>query len=270
MGRASADGVSIAYDDLGAGEPALLFMTGWCSNKERWSSVAQLCATRRRVLNTEWRGHGSSDPAGRDFGLEEMLDDVLAVADASGVEQFVPCAASHSGFVAIELRRRFPQRVPMLVHVDWYVIPPPPPYRAVLELLTSPDDWQAARDKLFEIWRAGIESPAIDDALGTMKKHGAEMWMRSGREIMAGYDRVGSPTAAWAELDPPVAVLHAYGQPVDPTFLATQQAFAEEHPWLTVQKLPGVTHFAMIETPELVAEAIDAFVSNAIADPGVV
>ena len=64
-----------------------------------------------------------------------MIADVLAVADAAGVEQFVPCAASHSGFVAIELRRRFPERVPMLVHVDWYVVPPPPPYRAVLEML---------------------------------------------------------------------------------------------------------------------------------------
>ena len=45
----------------------------------------------------------------------------------------------------------------------------------------------------------------------------------------------------------------------------TQEAFAQEHPWFTVRKLPGVTHFAMIETPELVAEAIDEFVSRATA-----
>ena len=266
MARASANGVSISYDDLGAGDPALLFATGWCSNKERWSTVARLCAAKRRVLSTEWRGHGSSDPAVGEFGLEEMVSDLLAVADAAGVEQFVPCAASHSGFVAIEMCRRFPERVPMLVHVDWYVIPPPPPYRAVLEQLTSPDDWPSARDKLFEIWRAGVESPAIDDALGAMKQHGADMWMRSGREIMAGYDRVGSPTAAWASIDPPVPVLHLYGQPADPAFLAAQHAFAEEHPWFTVQKLPGVTHFAMVETPELVSDAIDEFVSGSIAD----
>ena len=46
-------------------------------------------------------------PAPADFGLEEMIADVLAVADAAGVEQFIPCAASHSGFVAIELRGAF-------------------------------------------------------------------------------------------------------------------------------------------------------------------
>ena len=136
MPHATVDGIRVGYDDVGTGEPALLFTTGWCSSRERWRRVAALCSAHRRVLNTEWRGHGDSDPAPADFGLEEMVADVLAVADGAGVEQFVPCAASHSGFVAIELRAAHPERVPTLVHVDWYVIPPPAPYRAVLEQLT--------------------------------------------------------------------------------------------------------------------------------------
>jgi pimeloyl-ACP methyl ester carboxylesterase len=152
--------------------------------------------------------------------------------------------------------------VPALVHVDWYVIPPPPPYRAVLEMLTSPNDWPAARDKLFEIWRAGVDDPAVSSALATMRRHGGEMWMRSAREITAGYDRVGSPCEAWAALEPPCPVLHLYGQPRAPEFLDAQQAFAASHPWFSVRQLPGKTHFAMIETPELVAEAIESFVST--------
>lgn len=191
-----------------------------------------------------------------------MIEDAIAVVDAAGLERFVPCAASHSGFVAIELRRRFPERVPALVHVDWYVIPPPPPYRAVLEMLTSPDDWPAARDKLFEIWRAGVDDPSIVQALELMDRHGADMWMRSGREIAAGYAAVGSPTEAWVLLDPPCPVIHLYGQPRDPAFLAAQKAFAAEHPWFTVEQLPWVTHFAMLETPGLVADAIEAHVAR--------
>ena len=260
--RAPVDGITISYEDMGRGEPALLFTTGWCSSKERWSRVARSCSANGRVLNAEWRGHGESDPAPADFGLEEMIADVLAVADAAGVEQFVPCAASHSGFVAIELRRRFPDRIPKLVHVDWYVISPPPPYRAVLEMLTSLTDWPAARDKLFEIWKAGTDNPEINTAVSVMNEHRADMWMRSGREIAAGYERVGSPTEAWASLDPPVPVLHVYGQPHDPGFLAAQDDFAAEHSWFTVRHLPGTTHFAMIETPEQVVEAIEEFVGR--------
>jgi len=263
MPQALADGIS--YDDLSTlgaeGEPALVLLTGWCSSKERWHAVATRCARHRRVLSTEWRGHGDSTPAEADFGLEEMVDDVLAVVDDAGVERFVPCAASHSGFVAIELRRRHLERVPKLVHVDWYVVPPPPPYRAVLEQLTT-DDWPAARDKLFEIWTASSTEPAIADAIEVMRGHDADMWQRSGREIAAGYDRVGSPTDAWAALDPPVPVLHLYGQPRDPAFLAVQAEFAASNPWYTVRQLPGVTHFAMIETPDEVAVAIEEFVAG--------
>lgn len=262
MTHALANDTRIAYDDLGSGEPALLFTTGWCSSRGRWARVAELCARNRRVLNTEWRGHGDSDPAPGDFGLEEMIEDALAVADAAGVEQFVPCAASHSGFVAIELRRRHPERVPKLVHADWYVIPPPPPYQAVLEQLTTETGWPAARDKLFEIWRAGVEAPEIDEAFAVMRRHEADMWMRSGREIGAGYARVGSPAAAWQELDPPVPVLHLYGQPQDPAFLAAQEEYAARNPWFRVHKLDCATHFAMIERPEEVAEAIERFVAD--------
>ena len=263
MAHATVDGIRIAYDDVGTGEPALVFTTGWCSSRDRWARVAELCSAHRRVLNTEWRGHGESDAASADFGLEEMLADVLGVVDEAGVARFVPCAASHSGFVAIELARRYPERVPRLVHVDWYVIPPPPPYRAVLEQLTTEEGWPGARDKLFEIWRAGSDSPEVVEALAVMRRHDADMWMRSGREIMAGYDRVGSPTSAWESLSPPVPVLHLYGQPHDPAFLAAQEDFAAANAWFSVRKLPGSTHFAMIETPEEVADAIEAFVREA-------
>jgi pimeloyl-ACP methyl ester carboxylesterase len=255
-------GARVAYDDSGVGEPALLFTTGWCSTKERWGQVAASCSSGRRVLSSEWRGHGASAPPPADFGLEEMIEDALAVVDDAGAEIFVPCAASHSGFVAIELRRRLPERVPALVHVDWYVIPPPPQYRAALEMLTSPDDWETARATLFEIWRGGADDPAVEEALRLMEGQSAQMWMRSGREIAAGYDRVGSPTDAWAGLDPPCPVLHLYGQPRDPSFLEAQQSFAARHRWFSVKQLPGVTHFAMLETPALVAEAIDSFVER--------
>jgi pimeloyl-ACP methyl ester carboxylesterase len=261
MPYATVDGIRISYDDVGTGEPALVFTTGWCSSRDRWSRVVALCAANHRVLNTEWRGHGDSDPSPTDFGLEEMVSDVLGVVDEAGVERFVICAASHSGFVAIEVARRFPERVAGLVHVDWYVIPPPPRYQAVLEQLTSEEDWPGARDTLMEIWRAGIDMPEIDGALEVMRKHGADMWMRSGREIMAGYERVGSPTSAWEDLSPPVPVLHLYGQPQDPDFLSAQERFAAGHDWFSVRKLGAQTHFAMIEAAQDVADAIEEFVA---------
>ena len=261
MPDAQASGVRIEFDDRGSGEPALLFLTGWCSSRERWAKVADIAGTRRRVLNFDWRGHGGSDPAPGDFGTAEMVVDALAVVEASGVETVVPCAASHSGWVAIELRRRLGDRVPKLFHADWMVIRPSERYMDVIRQLDS-DGWAEARDTLFRIWAAGVDTPEIRRLLSVMQQHGEEMWRRSGREIAAGYAREGSPLETFSDLDPPVPVLHAYGQPQDPDYLEVQRRFANEHDWFAVLKLGATTHFAMIDTASELAAALETFVSG--------
>ncbi|MGH3111140.1 MAG: alpha/beta hydrolase [Gaiellaceae bacterium] len=261
MPKADASGVGIEYDDRGSGEPALLFLTGWCSSKERWEKVADIAGTRRRVLGFDWRGHGASDAAPGDFGVEEMVEDALAVIDASGVETFVPCAASHSGWVAIELRRRLGERVPALFHADWMLAVPSTRYMEVIGQLDS-EEWPEARDTLFAIWGAGVDTPEIRRVLGVMAEHGEEMWRRSGREIGASYARGGSPLQAYSALEPSMPVLHAYGQPQDPDYLELQRRFAGDTDWFSVLKLDAATHFAMIEAAPEVADAIEGLVSQ--------
>lgn len=259
--EARADGLRIAYDDVGAGEPALLFLTGWCSSRERWGGVVPLCGARRRVLNTEWRGHGESDRPRDDFGIEQMVEDALAVVEASGAETVVPCSASHSGWVAIELRRRLGERVPKLVLADWMVVRPSERYMGVIHQLDS-SEWPEAKQTLFTIWAAGVETPEIQRTLGVMDEHGEEMWMRSGREIGASYAAYGSPLEALAQLESPPRVLHLYGQPQDEAFLEEQERFAAEHDWFSVLHLPEVrTHFVMVEAQQEVAGAIEGFVA---------
>src|SRR5262249_34731739 len=188
----------LAYEDLGSGDCALMLFTGWCSSRQRWTEAAPLLARHHRVVSFEWRGHGESDPSPRDFGTDEMVADALAVADAAGISSFVPCAASHSGFVAIELRRRFPERIPALVHADWMVDEPPERYMQVIEQMTSPDGWRQGRDMLFDIWQAGVQLAPVDDAIQVMRAQDADMWMRSARAILSGYQRNGSPLVAWS------------------------------------------------------------------------
>ena len=252
-----ADTLGLGIDDLGEGGPALLLLTGWCSSRGRWAKVAPLLAANRRVVSFEWRGHGESRPAAGDFGTAEMVEDALAVIDATGLETVIPCSASHSGWVAIELRRRLGDRVPAIVHLDWLLLEPPGPYMEVIAQAQSPQTGAQARDKLFEIWRAGEENLAVDEAIDVMRRQGAEMWMRSGREIEASYRRYGSPFRALAALDSPPRVLHLYGQPPSKEYLEAQQRFAAEHEWFTVRRVEARTHFLMIERPNEVASEIE-------------
>ena len=260
MASTEADGIRIDYDDSGSGGPPLLCLTGWCSSRGRYDRFVPLASQHRRVVRFDWRGHGSSDDAGGDFGVEEMTRDALAVVEVARLDEFVPVSASHSGWVAIELRRRLGPRVPKLVHMDWLMVPPSQPYMDVIRLLQSEERWPEARDTLFRIWRGGVEEPFLDPILETMNRHGAEMWMRSGRRIEQSYADAGSPFEALAQLDPPPEVLHVYGQPRDPVYLARQEQFAAEHPWFRVRQVDASSHFAMAEAPEQAEAAIEDFV----------
>jgi len=259
------DGLAISYDDRGSGEPALLCLTGWCSSRARYDHLVPLLAEKRRTLTFDWRGHGDSQRDVGDFGQEEMVADAIAVVEASGVEQVVPVAASHSGWVAIELRRQLgPERVPKIVHLDWMVIQPSEPYMALLRSMQTPEGWEDARETLFTIWRAGSEAPEIRAVIDVMREQDGDMWMRSGREITSAYERNRSPLQTYEGLDPsPAGVLHLYGQPQDPAFFQAQADFSVRHPWFRVERVPAQTHFAMVETAEEASAAIEAFVAGA-------
>jgi len=254
---AGTDALGLGVDDLGRGEPALLLMTGWCSSRQRWAKAAPLLAEHRRVISFEWRGHGESRPAGGDFGTAEMVQDALSVIDAAGLRTVIPCSASHSGWVAIELRRRLGDRVPAIVHLDWMVLEPSSAYMDLISELQNRDRWQHARDTLFDIWRAGEHGDAIDAATEVMRRQSADMWMRSGREIEASYRRAGSPLRALSAFPVVPEVRHLYGQPLAGEYLEAQQRFAAEHDWYSVQRLDTRTHFSMIEAPIEVALEIE-------------
>ncbi len=260
---APAQALGLGVDDLGQGEPALLLLTGWCSSRERWAKAAPLLAEHRRVVSFEWRGHGESRPPAGDFGTAEMVQDALSVIDAAGLETVIPCSASHSGWVAIELRRRLGERIPAIVHLDWMVHEPSSAYMDLLSELQDPDSWPHARDTLFDIWRAGDESEAIAAAIEVMRGQSAEMWMRSGREIEASYRRAGSPLRALSAFPTVPTVRHVYGQPPAPAYLEAQEQFAAEHDWYSVHRLDARTHFSMIEAPSEVAGEIEQVAATA-------
>lgn len=258
----NVSGLRISYDDLGQGKSALLLMPGWCGSRQVFNQLAEECSRYRRTLVLDWRGHGESDASIDDFGSNELVEDALAVIEASGVEHVVPVALSHAGFIAIELRRRLMERVPKLVLLDWIMLDPPPPFLGALQGLQSSTDWQPTRDALFSMWLHGLEIPELTSYVREdMGSFDAEMWARAGREISAAYAASGNPLAELARLDTPVPVMHMYAQPDDPGYLVAQQSFSEANPWFHVQKLDAHSHFPMLEIPSRMATLIEQFVA---------
>ena len=251
----------IAYDDRGVGEPALLFLPGWCGPRTVFEALMARLDTSFRTLAVDWRGHGGSDPAEGDFGMADLVEDAISVIDSSGARAVVPVAAAHAGWVAIELRRHLgPERVPRLVFLDWMVLGPPPQFLDALGLMAAPATTRAVVDQITAMWVAGLDLPALSDYVASMAAFPDEMWARAAREIAAAFESSGAPLEVLATLDPPPPTLHLYAQPPDPAYLDAQRGIAGNRPWFEVDRLDGKSHFPTLELPDAVAGHLEKFV----------
>jgi pimeloyl-ACP methyl ester carboxylesterase len=185
--------------------------------------------------------------------------------ERSGASVVIPVALSQPGWLALELRRRLgAEVVPGIVLVDWMVLGAPPGFAAALAGLQGPG-WHDVRAALFGMWTSRVTSSAVLEYVGSMAEYGQADWSRAGREIAASFVAESTPLATLegiAQTDRPCPTLHVYAQPDDPAVLTAQQDYAARHPWFSVTKLHAHSHFPMLELPQEMARAIDAFAAE--------
>jgi 3-oxoadipate enol-lactonase len=98
------------------GAPTIFLLHGWTATADlNWFPVFEELATRYRVVAFDHRGHGRGIRSRRRFRLGDCADDVVAVADALGIERFVVAGYSMGGPIASLVWRRHPTRVQALV-----------------------------------------------------------------------------------------------------------------------------------------------------------
>jgi N-formylmaleamate deformylase len=111
--------VSLNYEDEGSGDPALVFLHGWCDSSSVWAETTAALSTRHRCLAPDMRGHGQSGQP-RDFcyAAEALANDVVAVCEAAGVTRPVLIGHSFGGMLAAVVAARSPGFARALVIVD--------------------------------------------------------------------------------------------------------------------------------------------------------
>ena len=100
------------------GAPALVLLHGWTVTAAlNWVHVFEPLAEGFRVVALDHRGHGRGiQPSrARRFRFDDCADDVIAMADALGLERIVPVGYSMGGPVAALTWRRHPSRVAGMV-----------------------------------------------------------------------------------------------------------------------------------------------------------
>jgi pimeloyl-ACP methyl ester carboxylesterase len=118
--------ISIAYQVVGEGENALVYVPGWISHVEHmWEEPLAAAFLRRlagfsRLVLLDRRGLGMSDPVPRMPTLEERMDDVRAVMDDAGIERAALLGVSEGGPMCMLFAASFPERCTSLALVNTF------------------------------------------------------------------------------------------------------------------------------------------------------
>src|SRR5690242_8544380 len=108
MERLVRDGVALAYEVAGTGDPPLLLVHCWtCDHSFFAPQLAHFSGTHR-VVNVDLRGHGASDKPRQDYTVAGFADDLAWLCERLGVQKPVVIGHSMGGNIALELAARHP------------------------------------------------------------------------------------------------------------------------------------------------------------------
>ncbi len=113
--------VNIAYQVIGEGPIDIVYIPGWVSNIDMMWSEPKLAAFLirltffSRLILFDKRGTGLSDRFDKYSTLEERMDDIRAVMDATNSEKAVLFSHSEGGSVSILFAHTYPHRTISLI-----------------------------------------------------------------------------------------------------------------------------------------------------------
>ena len=149
-------GITLAYDDEGSGLP-LVLLHAFPLNRSMWQPTVAALKDTYRLIVPDLRGLGAS-PIAATATPRAMADDVIALLDQLGLQKVVVAGVSMGGYVALDLMRRFPQRVQVLILADT---------RARADDVETQENRQALAEKVQQEGSAAVADQLLPNLLGS-------------------------------------------------------------------------------------------------------
>ena len=131
MATIARNGIKLAYDDRGAGDPTIVFVHGWTCNRSFLAPQAEHFAKRHRVVSVDLRGHGESDKPLGAYPITAYADDIAYLIDQLGLRKVVAVGHSMGGLTVAQLAASHPDCVSAIVLVE------PGPFAAPPDVLAN-------------------------------------------------------------------------------------------------------------------------------------
>ncbi|MGH9668831.1 MAG: alpha/beta fold hydrolase [Terriglobales bacterium] len=120
--RLSSQDAELHCETLGEG-PDLVLLHPFPTNHRFWMGVADMLASRYRLIAYDLRGHGDSTPGSGPATMEKHAADLARLCDVAKVNKGIFAGVSIGGYVLFEFWRRHRERVAALILADTRATP---------------------------------------------------------------------------------------------------------------------------------------------------
>jgi pimeloyl-ACP methyl ester carboxylesterase len=256
--RLSSGDAEIYYEVVGEGPPVFL-LHPFPANHRLCIAVADMLASRYRVILPDLRGHGESTAGQGPATMEKHAGDLLSLCDAERVGRAVFAGVSIGGYALFEFWRGHRDRVAGLIFCN---------------TKAAPDSDQARADRLKSADEVEQQGPAtfLDGMaaklVGATTRTNRPDIQAAARKIMgkssvAGIAAVQRGMAARPDSLPTLATVHVPTLVIageeDITPLADLQAIQQGIRGSRLVVIPKAGHYAVFERPDEVGRHIRKF-----------
>ena len=264
--------IELKHSDSGNGEPAIVFVHGFCSGPEDWMPQVEYLQARHRVLAVGLRGHGISERGSNEMSMEQLARDCLDLMAEKNITRAVFTGHSMGTRIAIEAHRQAPELVAGLVLVDGSNSTAATDLDTALagfETALANDGYGAFANMLFaqmfyDKKHDALKEKYIARALAVPEEIGAPLY----RNLIKWDGNVARD--ALRQTTVPILVIQSTTRdagggrrPLEPGEKGAYEAFVEEFaPSADVVPLPGLGHYTMLEAPAETNAAIDNWLDN--------
>ena len=260
MATIARNGIKLAYDDCGAGDPTIVLVHGWTCDRSFFAPQAEHFATRHRVVSVDLRGHGESDKPNEPYPIEAYADDIAYLIDQLGLGKVVAVGHSMGGLTVAKLAASHPHCVAAIAMVEPGPFALPPDVRAGFEAIANAIE-AGNQEPRREFIRNNLFLPTsdpmfVEKVLSTMMAAPSHVAAGALRGI-AAFD--GPAVAA----DCKVPALHlAAVSPFNPPHLMSQWL-----PNVIHGQTVGAGHLNQLEAPDQVNLMIESFMRHYVSAP---
>jgi pimeloyl-ACP methyl ester carboxylesterase len=254
MKKLTRDGVALAYDEAGRGDPPIVLVHCWTCDHTSFAPQFHHFSSAQRVIAVDLRGHGESDKPRQAYTVAGFGDDLVWLCRELGVAKPVVIGHSMGGNVALEVAAHYPDFARAIIMVDSCIVPPPAlieNLKGAAEALRGPDYRETSRQIV-----ESVSLPTDDQERKTRLK---DIMSSAPQHVMSSsFDEhilLWDGAAAAAACKAPALYIGAAAP------LSDVNRFRELCPQLMVGQTVGAGHFNNQEVPEQVNAMIERFLT---------